>query len=163
MAKNLKILFPALAAALLSACAGGALKSDLVELRAAALQAYMQGDLATAERDFLELTRRVPGEGESWFRLGNIYARTRRPEAAIQAYQEALLRQYDKPKAWHNMGIVYLREAGNAFTQLLMELDPDDPFYPRIDSLNEAVINLLNSAAEGENESGNGGTEGEAD
>jgi hypothetical protein len=39
MAKNLKILFPALAAALLSACAGGALKSDLVELRAAALQA----------------------------------------------------------------------------------------------------------------------------
>lgn len=163
MATKLRILFSALAAVLLAACAGGNMKSNLVELRATALQAYMQGDLATAERDFLVLTRRVPGEGESWFRLGNIYARTHRPEAAIQAYQEALLRQYDKPKAWHNMGIVYLREAGNAFTQLLLELDPDDPFYPRIYSLNEAVINLLNSAAETGNENGNGGTEGKGE
>lgn len=146
MATNLKKVFPMLAVVMLSACATGNLKNDLVELRAAALQAYMQGDLAAAEQRFLILTKRVPGEGEAWFRLGNIYARTHRPEAAIDAYKEALLRQYDKPKAWHNMGIVYLREAGNAFTQLLTDLDPDDPFYPRIYSLNEAIINLLNSA-----------------
>ena len=147
MARNLKKLFPVLTAIALSACAtGGGLKTDLMELRAGAFQSYAQGDLATAEQQFLVLTRRVPGEGEFWFRLGNIYARTHRPEAAIEAYKEALLRQYDKPKSWHNMGIVYLRQAGNAFTQLLEELEPSDPFYPRIYSLNEAIINLLNSA-----------------
>lgn len=159
MAKILKSLFPVLTAVILSACAAGGVKSDLMELRAAAFQAYAQGDWITAEQRFLALTRRVPGEGEFWFRLGNIYARTHQPEAAIEAYKEALLRQYDTPKAWHNMGIVYLRQAGNAFTQLLTELEPGDPFYPRIHSMNQAVIDLLNNAGNAGSQSETGGVE----
>lgn len=154
MANKLKKIFSVLAMLMLAGCAGGGIKNDLMDVRAAAYQAYGQGDWQTAEKRFLLLTERVPGEGEFWFRLGNIYARTHRPEAAIEAYKEALLRQYDKPKSWHNMGIVHLRQAGNAFTQLLTEMSPGDPLYPRVYSLNEAIIELLNGGGEIKSEQG---------
>jgi Flp pilus assembly protein TadD len=127
----------------LSGCAGSAKKSDLMAMRAQAAQAYAQGDWGRAEKLFLQLTKRASGESEFWFRLGNIYARTQRPELAIKAYQEALVRQNSDPKAWHNMGMVYLRQAGNAFTQLLTSLKPDDPLYARAMQVNETILMLL--------------------
>ncbi|HEY3487445.1 MAG TPA: tetratricopeptide repeat protein, partial [Gammaproteobacteria bacterium] len=108
-------------------------------------KAYADADWPVAERRFKALIERVPGEGEFWFRLGNIYARTHRPEEAVAAYKEALMRQNIKSKTWHNMGIIYLREAANAFTKMLEGMDPGDPLSPRAYALNDAIYKLLNS------------------
>jgi cytochrome c-type biogenesis protein CcmH/NrfG len=86
----------------------------------------------------------VPGEGEFWFRLGNVYARTHRPDDAVKAYKEALIRQKVKSKTWHNMGIIYVRQAANAFTQMLEDMPADDPLFERAMALNEAILKILN-------------------
>jgi tetratricopeptide (TPR) repeat protein len=130
---------------MLVSCGGDPVKkNDLIVLQSAAAKAYAEGDWRAAEKLFKALTERVPEEGEFWFRLGNVYARMQRPEDAVAAYKEALLRQNVKSKSWHNMGIVYLRQAANAFTQMLTELTPEDPLYPRAMLLNDAVLKILN-------------------
>jgi Flp pilus assembly protein TadD len=147
MARNYRWLTPTLITlsllALPACSSSGMKKSDLMAMRAQAAQAYAQGDWPRAEKLFSHLNERVPGESEFWFRLGNIYARTQRPELAVKTYQEALLRPNSDPKAWHNMGMVYLRQAANAFTQLLIALDPQDPLYSRALQANETILKLL--------------------
>ncbi len=130
----------------LAACGDGSMvkKNDLIQLQAEAAKAYAAGDWRAAEKYFRTLTERVPGEGEFWFRLGNIYARMHRPDEAVAAYKEALLRQNTKSKAWHNMGIVYLRQAAHAFTQMLTDMQPEDPLFQRAMVLNDAVLKILN-------------------
>jgi cytochrome c-type biogenesis protein CcmH/NrfG len=120
-------------------------KKDLWSLRDEAAQAYTAGDLETAERGFKTLTERVPGDSDFWFRLGNVYARLHKPEDAVRAYSEALLRNPQNAKAWHNMGIVYLRQAANAFTQLLSRPDDGDALYQRTARLNDALLDLLDN------------------
>lgn len=140
------MIAPVVLVAFLAACsdAGMVKKNDLLQLQAKASKAYAEGDWRTAEKHFLTLTERVPGEGEFWFRLGNIYARTHRPDEAVTAYKEALLRQHEKSKIWHNMGIIYLRQAANAFTQMLSDMNAQDPLFQRAMVLNEAVLEILN-------------------
>lgn len=126
--------------------AGMVKRDDLLQMRAEAARAYSEGDMDKAGRLFKRLTERVPGEGEYWFRLGNVYARTHRPEEAVRCYREALVRQPGNAKAWHNMGIVHLRQAGNAFTQLIAQLPPEDPLYTYFLSFNDQIIELLSGA-----------------
>jgi tetratricopeptide (TPR) repeat protein len=135
-----------LALVALGACGDGSMvkKNDLIQLQEVAGKAYAEGDWRAAEKYFRILTERVPGEGEFWFRLGNIYARMHRPDEAIIAYKEALLRQNTKSKAWHNMGIVYLRQSAHAFTQMLTDMNPQDPLFQRAMVLNDAVLKILN-------------------
>jgi Flp pilus assembly protein TadD len=130
----------------MAGCGGGSMakKNDLQQLQIEATNAYAEGNWQMAEKRFRILTERVPSEGEFWFRLGNIYARTHRPEEAVSAYKEALLRQNTTSKSWHNMGIVYLRQAANAFTQMLADMNGQDPLLQRAMDLNEAVLKILN-------------------
>lgn len=91
--------------------AAGTEGEDLVQVRAAAETAYAAKDWAESEKQYTLLAKRVPIEAENWFRLGNIYARTNRPDAAIAAYRETLVREPEHRKAWYNLGILQLRAA----------------------------------------------------
>jgi Flp pilus assembly protein TadD len=146
MARIRKQIMLLLLTALVEACGNGSMvrENELLQLQADAANAYEKGDWRAAERRFKALTERVPGEGEFWFRLGNVYARTHRPEEAVQAYKEALIRQKVKTKTWHNMGIVYVRQAANAFTQMLEDMPAEDPLFERAMALNEAILKILN-------------------
>ncbi|HEX5056727.1 MAG TPA: tetratricopeptide repeat protein [Gammaproteobacteria bacterium] len=139
-----KVIVLVIMAAALASCGDAVKKNDLMVLQASAAKAYAEGDWRAAEKYFKTLTERVPEEGEFWFRLGNVYARLQRPEDAVAAYKEALLRQNVKSKSWHNMGIVYLRQAANAFTQMLTGMTPEDPLFERATMLNDAVLKILN-------------------
>lgn len=132
-------------AVLCAACGntGMVKRNDLFQMRADAASAYAAGDLNKAERLFKQLTERVPGESEFWFRLANVYARTQQPDDAVRCYREALVRDPQNAKAWHNMGIVYLRQSGNAFTQLTAQLQPEDPMYSYTLRVNEKILELL--------------------
>jgi cytochrome c-type biogenesis protein CcmH/NrfG len=147
MARICKQIIVLLLAAVVAACGNTSMvkKNELLQLQADAANAYEKEDWRTAERRFKALTERVPGEGEFWFRLGNIYARTHRPEEAVKAYKEALIRQKVKSKTWHNMGIVYVRQAANAFTQMLEDMPADDPLFGRAMDLNEAILKILHN------------------
>jgi Tfp pilus assembly protein PilF len=144
-----------LAAALLAGCANGGVdagdaeQSDYLKVYNEALAAYQRGDLDRAEPMFVELSKAVPREADVWFRLGNIYARTKRPDAAVAAYREALLRKPAMQKAWHNMGMVQLRQAGNSFVELQRRVSETDPLFPRSKQLAESIIRLLGTAPGG--------------
>ncbi|MDZ7736803.1 MAG: tetratricopeptide repeat protein [Gammaproteobacteria bacterium] len=95
----------------------------------------------------------VPQEADPWFRLGNIYARLEQPGKAVAAYQEALVRKPENGKAWHNMGIVQLRQAMNSFMHLEAATEPGDPLHDRARIMLDTVSQVLESdfdAAPGE-------------
>jgi tetratricopeptide (TPR) repeat protein len=113
------------------------------ELRERAEQAYAQGDWLNAEKEYRALTRAVPTESEPWFRLGNIYAHLNQPEQALAAYKEALIRDPKNGKAWHNTGIVQLRQATSSFLALQQVTEAEDPLHQRAQKMVESVMQLL--------------------
>ncbi len=129
-------------AALLSALlpAGGCAllpneQGSLYDLRREAQVAYAGNQDERAEKLLLGLSRAAPNDGETWFYLGNLYARSARPELATQAYQKALMLNPGDARAWHNIGVVRLREAWAAFIQAHGLVGPDDPLHARLEAL----------------------------
>lgn len=132
---------------LLGGCAGGAVNrgaagdsgEDLLKIRAAAETAYAAKDYAESEKQYTLLAKKVPVEAENWFRLGNIYARTNRPDAAIAAYRETLVREPENRKAWFNMAILQVKSAVGSLEQLLLLPGPEDALTPRSRELLEQL------------------------
>jgi tetratricopeptide (TPR) repeat protein len=118
-------------------------KTDLFKLEHEADVAYQKGDLPNSEKDYLELVKKAPEEALHWFRLGNIYARTHRPQAAIIAYREAVVRKPQYSKAWYNMGIIQLREAANTFNQMQVHTDSRDPLYDEGKKLLDEIFKII--------------------
>lgn len=117
--------------------------ADLLSVEREALEAYQRQDWATSEKNFVLLTQKIPAESEPWFKLGNIYARTERPELAVRAYREAVIRDPEHSRAWHNMGVVQLKQAAASFKELQKFADPDDPLYARGVELGNAIDGLV--------------------
>ena len=122
--------------------------SNIVELNKTAQIAYQNEDWETAEIAYIKLTEKIPAEPEPWFRLGNIYARTERLDAAIFAYRKALFHDSKNSKIWHNLGVVQLRQATNTFTEMLDYTEKNDPLNTRARHVVNAITNLLQSGFE---------------
>ncbi|MBB6184551.1 tetratricopeptide repeat protein [Oleiagrimonas soli] len=113
--------------ALVSACASTphrALAQE-TQLQRQAATAYAQGDLGTALTAYRQLADDMPDDTQSWFRLGNVYARLNQPEAAMKAYRHVLQRDPNNAKAWHNLGVVYLHQSAAAFVESARTSDHD--------------------------------------
>lgn len=146
-----RFLLPLLGLLLLSACQPQTVRPDAtasdsdngLDMQEQAYKAYSEGDWAEAEKAYLALTRQIPKDADPWFRLGNIYAHLNRPNEAITAYQEAVVRRPKHAKAWHNMGIVQLRQASNSFSYLESVTETGDPLNERATVLLDTMMQLL--------------------
>ena len=118
------------------------------ELRSLANDAYTAQDWPLAETRYGELTRRTPDDGESWLRLGNIYARTERTDLAMKAYQEAVAREADDPRAWHNLGVLQMRAALATFKRMQNSVPKEEPLRTRMDELASGLEGLLAQPAD---------------
>lgn len=139
------------ALAMLSACqmsppSKAAPAAVAADTRAAAERAYGAGEWPLAETHYRAWVATVPDDAEAWFRLGNIYARTARPDAAVSAYREALARDGTLGKAWFNMGIVQLRQAAESLHAMQAVLPPGDPAAVRGAAARAAVMTILDEA-----------------
>ncbi len=112
---------------------------SLYDQRRAAQVAYAGEQDERAEKLLLGLSRAAPNDPETWFYLGNLYARTNRPEQATQAYQKALMLNSGDAKAWHNIGVVRLREAWAAFIQAHNLSAAGDPMHAKLEGLINAM------------------------
>ncbi len=117
---------------------------DLAEVYKLAADAYDEKDWATSEKHYLTLSRKAPEEAEPWFKLGNIAARTNRPELAIQFYRETLVRDSQHVKAWHNVAVIQLRTAGKSFAELEILVKPDNPLHAKSVRIQKAINELVN-------------------
>lgn len=116
---------------------------DLAQVYALATRAYDEKNWAESEKHYVTLTHRAPGEAEPWFKLGNIYARTLRPDLAIKAYRETLVRNSQHIKAWHNMAVVQLRQAAGSFAELELLVEPDDDLHEKSVRIQRAIEDLV--------------------
>ena len=116
---------------------------DLESVHAQAEQAYTDERWTEAERHYVVLVENVPREAEYWFRLANIYARTERPELAVRAYRDVLVRDAEHAKAWFNMGVVQLRQAANSFLNMKVHIADDDPQRQQADVAYDAILDII--------------------
>ena len=146
MMKSLPYL---LALWLLAACSAlplGGERESVYNLQRDALAAYEGDENAKAENLFLALLRTAPNDAVSWFYLGNLYARTDRPDQAVEAYQKSLLLNSADPRPWHNLGVIRLRQARAAFIQAFDLTRPEDVLHGKVEDLIEAMEKLPTDA-----------------
>jgi cytochrome c-type biogenesis protein CcmH/NrfG len=94
------------------------------------------GEAARTEALYISVLRRVPTEGDTWYRLGNLYANNNRPESAAAAYNRALLANNANTRAWHNLAVIRLRQSYAALIQAQLTVDTnDDAMVKRIEEL----------------------------
>lgn len=146
--RRVAVLLPVLLLAAAGCVQGGVKPSknsleEVFALRARAEAAYRGENWPEAEKAYRALTQQVPAESENWFRLGNVYARLGRHYDAIALYREALVRNPQNSRAWHNLGVTQLRVATNTFQELQQHTEPTDPVTERARRVVDAVERLL--------------------
>lgn len=108
---------------------------DVITINREALVAYESGEDAKAEALLKSLVRRMPNDGEAWFRLGNLYARTNQAELAAHAYEKALLVASGDARIWQNLGVVRLRQAWAAMLQANALLPGREPLSVQVEDI----------------------------
>ncbi len=116
---------------------------DLLELRDEADSAYLNDDLKTSEENYTILVKEMPEEALHWYRLANIYVRTNRPDAAINLYREAVIRDPEFSKAWYNLGIVQLKQTVFSLNEMLIYTDRNDPLYSKAATILEEIKDII--------------------
>lgn len=137
---------------LLAGCSAlpvGGERENVYGLQRDALAAYEGDENAKAETLFLALLRTAPNDAVSWFYLGNLYARTERPEQAVEAYQKSLLLNSADPRPWHNLGVIRLRQARAAFIQAFDLTRPEDALHGKVEALIESMEKIPVDAMRG--------------
>lgn len=133
MAQSLKVIAWLLLSVILAGCAttkpSTRRLADVINTQDQADAAYHANDMQHAAALYLQLTKMVPQEADYWYMLGNAYVRTQEPDKAVQAYEQAIARNPNHTRAWHNLGIVRMRQAMAAFVSSASTAKPDDPMY----------------------------------
>jgi Flp pilus assembly protein TadD len=90
---------------------------EALQMHSTALLAYEGGEDGKAEALFQGLLRISPNDPETWLRLGNLYARSGRPDNAAEAYQRALLLSPTDDRLWYNLAVIRQRQSHAAYIQ----------------------------------------------
>lgn len=106
----------------------------------AAHQAYQEGRLDEAERLLREVTAQHPTVAPAWFRLGNIYYRTGRYDAAVYAYDKTLLYDKNNHNAWHNLALTRVKQSVQILEDGLRVLPGDGPERQALVNLREKLL-----------------------
>ena len=133
---------------LLTACASlmDAVDGNSYEMQRSALLAYESGADARAEALYQGLARASPNDPEIWLRLGNLYARSNRPDNAADAYLRGLVLAPSDSRMWYNLGIIRQRQAHAAFIQTHQLVTKDDELSAKAEVLIKRLAPLPVSA-----------------
>ncbi|GIU45222.1 hypothetical protein TUM4438_18210 [Shewanella sairae] len=112
---------------------------QIMTIQAEAEQAYKMARLDQAESLYFEVLASVPNYAPAWFRLGNIYTRTGRNEAAIAAYLRCIELEPDNQKAMYNMSLVRLKQSTQVLSTAVRQGDKNSPVGLQIQALLQAL------------------------
>lgn len=138
----MRILSLALASLLLSGCSGLP-QSDLLALQNAANQDYANGRFVEAGEQYRRLAKAMPADAGVRYQLGNSLARQGNVQGAIDSYREALLRDRQHARAWHNLLQLQLREALFTATEMQSTLNPQQPQADRALALGKRLLDVM--------------------
>ncbi|WP_076410081.1 tetratricopeptide repeat protein [Shewanella sp. UCD-KL12] len=114
---------------------------EIMTLQSEAEQAYKMARLDQAESLYLQVLTSVPNYAPAWFRLGNIYTRTGRHDAAIAAYMRCLELEPANQKAWYNMSLVRIKQSTQVLSSAARQGDQNTPVGRQI----QALLHALNT------------------
>ena len=117
--------------------------NEITKIEQQAQKAYNEKDWVAAEAAYQKLVENLRQESEPWFRLGNVYTRTNRPDEAIYAYQQSLNINPNNTKAWNNLGVTQLRQATNTFVNMQQHMHIDNPLNDRVNNVVEVMTDLM--------------------
>jgi tetratricopeptide (TPR) repeat protein len=115
---------------------------QIMQLQANAERAYKMAMLDQAESLYFEVLASVPNYAPAWFRLGNIYTRTGRHDAAIAAYSKSLEFQPGNQKAFYNISLVRIKQSTETLTAATKQGDVNSPIGKQIQALLDALNQL---------------------
>ena len=107
-------------------------------------QAYLNEEYELAVQYYLDVQKYLDKDPFIWFRLGNSYSYLKQPDRAIEAYRQAVFFDPSMSKAWHNMGIMQLRQSANTWTQMLVHTQESDPLYEKAERYSRDTLEVLN-------------------
>ncbi|MEA3465655.1 MAG: tetratricopeptide repeat protein [Thermodesulfobacteriota bacterium] len=126
----------------------GCVRPDLETRRQEAYRLYQKQQYAAAAQEFEVLVKYIPQDAELWFRLGNAYTRSMQPKRAINAYENAILRDPRLAQAWYNKGIVHVQQGLKTFVDMPEYVDSDDPVTCRGIHKRDQLLKVLAPSAE---------------
>jgi len=118
-------------------------KIDLFEIQTQANTDYLNDDLQASEKGYQILIQEMPAIALNWFRLGNIYVRTNRPDAAINLYREAVIRDPKYAKAWYNLSVVQLKQTAYSLNEMLIYTEESDPLYNKAKGMLDGIYAII--------------------
>ncbi len=118
---------------------------DTHNLSQQAAKAYQANEWVTAAKLYGRLARADSANPEYWYRLGNALVRLNKADAAVAAYRQALSQDPDDTRIWHNLGIVRLHQATEAFVELQQKAGGNDPLKARAEQMVQAIEQVLQS------------------
>ncbi len=107
-------------------------EQSLYQLMSQATQAYNEARLDDAETLYLQVLSRNPDYAEANFKLGNIYSRQGRLEAAVIKYQHALSIDSGDGRVWHNLALVRVKQAIATLDIADQHIAQDSPYYQHL-------------------------------
>ena len=110
--------------------------------------AYQDGMLVQAERWFLNIVVDHPNLADAWFKLGNIYYRSGRYAAAVNAYEQVLANDSAYEQAWYNLALTRVSQSVEVIDQALPYIAHDSPYFDRALALKERLINRVAEKSE---------------
>ena len=121
--------------------------SDPFAIAELADSAYARSQWLEAQRHYKTLTELVPDDAYAWFRLGNTHIRQGEITQATHAFEEALRRDPQYPKAWYNLATAHLLNAQHALRQTYHNLRQEDPgrllAQQRLQTLDQLIYQRL--------------------
>ncbi len=114
----------------------------LLDVDRKADSAYRSGDNEPAAELYRTLVESMPNESPYWYRLANTLVRVGNYNDAALAYQRTLVLDPKNARAWHNLGIVRLRQAQQSFAQGVENSRAGDQVFDESLRLSSAVFSL---------------------
>lgn len=132
MRKLMRVFWLAGLVCLVGGCATSQTTNDprqregLEPLMAQAQEAYSEGRMTDAERHLHEITERFPDVAPAWLRLGNVFYRTGKFDAAVHAYEQALRHDQKNGHIWHNLALTRMQQASALIDSGLRNIPDND-------------------------------------
>ena len=107
-------------------------EQSLFQLMAQATHAYDDARLDRAETLYLQVLQRNPNYSEANFKLGNIYSRQGRLDAAVIKYQQALTVDANDGRFWHNLALTRVKQAIATLEAAEQHIGADSAYFPHL-------------------------------
>lgn len=112
---------------------------EIQAMHATAQAAYNRDDLRLAQTTYEKIVAQADADPETWYMLGNVYARNAEHEKAVWAYRNSLRMNPKDARVWNNISVILLKEAWEAASNAKKIAAREEPAYAN----STAIVDVL--------------------